>query len=133
MSNFIDLLTPTQTAIFVALSAGVGLADVHDHVKHGTEPNFVKVGPITGTNEGAREEQLESFEVEIHSIYRGADRAELMAIMHQVRTSLDGVAIFADGVSFWTPEFVSQAASDAGPDGITYAGISTFKVTAEPA
>jgi hypothetical protein len=44
-------------------------------VKQGTEPNFVKIGAINGTNEGAREEQREEFEVEVHSIYRGADRA----------------------------------------------------------
>jgi hypothetical protein len=129
----IDLLSPTQAAVFQALEAGVSLAPVHDHVKQGTEPNFVKIGAINGTNDSAREEQREEFEVEVHSIYRGSDRSELIAIMHEVRLSLDGVAIAADGVSFWTPEFLSQAISDAGPDGVTYAGISTFLVNAEPA
>jgi hypothetical protein len=133
MSGFIDLMAPTQAAVFAALEAGVTLAPVHDHVNQGTEPNFVKIGAINGTNEGAREEQREEFEVEVHSIYRGKDRGELMAIMHQVRTALDGVAIAAEGVSFWTPEFLTQAISDAGPDGITYAGISAFLVSAEPA
>jgi hypothetical protein len=131
--SFIDLMAPAQAAVFAALDAGVTRAPVHDHVKQGTEPNFVKIGAINGTNQGAREEQREEFEVEIHSIYRGSDRAELMAIMHEVRISLDGVDISADGVSFWTPEFLSQAISDAGPDGVTYAGISTFLVSAEPA
>jgi hypothetical protein len=133
LDRFIDLMSPTQAAVFRALEAGVTLAPVYDHVKPGTEPNFVKIGAINGTNEGAREEQREEFEVEVHSIYRGADRTELIAIMHQVRQSLDGVAIAADGVSFWTPEFLAQAISDAGPDGVTYAGISTFLVSAEPA
>jgi hypothetical protein len=133
MTGFIDLMSPTQAAVFKALETGVTLAPVHDHVKPGTEPDFVKIGAINGTNEGAREEQREEFEVEIHSIYRGADRTRLMDIMHEVRTSLDGVEIAADGASFWAPEFLMQAISDAGPDGVTYAGISTFLVSAEPA
>jgi hypothetical protein len=129
---FIDLMAPTQAAVFTALKSGVSKVPVHDHVKPGTEPSFVKIGAINGTNDSAREEQREEYEVEIHSIYRGADRTELMAIMHEVRTALDGVDIAAEGVSFWTPEFLSQAISDAGPDGVTYAGISTFLVSAEP-
>jgi hypothetical protein len=129
----IDLLSPLQAAIFAALEAGVELAAVHDTVKQDTAPPFVLIGSIDGTNAGAREEQLEDFEVEIHSIYRGADRTQLMAIMNEVRTALDGVSISANGASFWTPEYVSQAVSTAGPDGVTYAGISVFKVTAEPA
>jgi hypothetical protein len=131
--SFIDLMSPTQAAVFSALEAGVTKAAVYDHVKQGIGPNFVKIGAIYGTNEGAREEQREEFEVEVHSIYRGADRTELMAIMHEVRLALDGVEIAAGGVSFWTPEFLNQAISDAGPDGVTYAGISTFLVSAEPA
>jgi hypothetical protein len=128
----IDLMTPTQAAVFKALEAGVALAPVYDHVKPGTEPNFVKIGAIDGTNQSAREEQREEFEVEVHSIYRGADRGELMGIMHEVRVALDGVEIEAEGVDFWTPEFLNQAISDVGPDGVTYAGISTFLVSAEP-
>jgi hypothetical protein len=128
-----DLLTPTQAAIFKALEAGVTLAPVYDHVKPDTQPNFVKIGAIDGTNQSAREEQREEFEVEVHTIYRGADRGELMRMMHEVREALDGVEISAEGVDFWTPEFQTQAISDAGPDGVTYAGISTFLVSAEPA
>ena len=48
--SFIDLMAPTQAAVFAALEAGVTLAPVHDHVKAGTEPNFVKIGAINGTN-----------------------------------------------------------------------------------
>src|SRR4051794_12165799 len=104
----IDLMMPTQAAVFKALEAGVTLAPVYDHVKPGTEPNFVKIGAIDGTNQSAREEQREEFEVEVHSIYRGADRGELMGIMHEVRVALDGVEIEAEGVDFWTPEFLNQ-------------------------
>jgi hypothetical protein len=53
--------------------------------------------------------------------------------MNEVRNALEGVEIAAEGVSFWTPDFVSEAASDAGPDGVTYAGITVFNISAEPA
>lgn len=129
----LDLVSPTQAAVYAALAAGVTLAPVHDHVKQGTEPNFVQIGAIEVGNEGSKEEQRERIEVEVHTIYRGKDRAELLAIMHEVRTALDGVVIEADGVSFWAPEFLSAAASSAGPDGVTYAGISIFEIYAEPA
>lgn len=129
----IDLMSATQLAFFQALEAGVTLAAVHDHVKQDTNPPFVQVGTIETVNEGAKDEQSERLEVEIHTIYRGADRAALLAIMHQVRTSLDEVSIQAEGASFSTPVFVGAAASNAGPDGATYAGISTFEVYAEPA
>jgi hypothetical protein len=29
--------------------------------------------------------------------------------MHEVRKSLEGVAIAADGASFWTPDFVERS------------------------
>jgi hypothetical protein len=133
MTDIPDLLSPTQAAVFTALEAGVTLAPVYDSVKQGTEPPFVKIGTINGTNEGTKEDPRELFEVEIHTIYRGLDRTSLIAIMHEVRKSLEGVAIAADGASFWTPDFVSEAASDAGPDGVTYAGITVIEVSAEPA
>lgn len=133
MPDFVDLLTPTQAAVYAALKSRVTLAPVYDHVKQDTQPDFVKIGAIDGTNEGARDEQREQFIVEVQSVYRGGDRTQLMALMHEVRLSLDGIAIAAAGASFWTPEFLDQAISDAGPDGVTYAGISRFLVSAEPA
>jgi hypothetical protein len=131
----IDLLSPTQAAVVAALQAGVNsdLAAVYDTVDQDTQPPFVIVGEIRSTNDSAREEQLEEFEVDVHSVYRGGDRTVLMAIMHQVRTALDGVALAAAGVSFWKPEYLEAGISSAGPDGVTYAGVSTFKIVAEPA
>lgn len=130
----IDLLSPTQAAIFAALEAGVTSAPVLDSVKQDTPPPFVKIGAIDGTNDSARDEQREEFEIEVHTIYRGGDRTALMAIMHEVREALEGAELAAAGVSFWSPTFVSQAVSDAGSDGVTYAGISVFRVeNVEPA
>jgi hypothetical protein len=127
----IDLMSAGQAAIFAALETGVVLATVHDHVKQDTAPPFVKIGAIATNNEGGKGEQAETLEVEIHTIYRGADRSVLLAIMHQVREALDEQQLAGGGASF-RPTFATAAASDAGPDGVTYAGITTFEVFAEP-
>jgi hypothetical protein len=66
-------------------------------------------------------------------VIRGAGRAPLLAIMHAARVALDDVQLTGDGVDFSTVTFVSASASDAGPDGVTYAGVSNFEVYGEPA
>lgn len=130
----LDLMSAAQEAFFTALAAAIppGTASVHDHLKQGTQPPFVHVGGIDEENVGSKGEQGSRFEVEVHSVYKGADRSELLAIMHQVRLALDGQPIAAAGVEFSTPAFIGAAASMAGHDGLTYAGISTFEVFAEP-
>jgi hypothetical protein len=70
-----DLISPTQAAVFAALEAGVQGAPVYDHVKQDTPPPFVKIGTIEGTNVGSKEDPREEFDVEVHTIYRGADRS----------------------------------------------------------
>jgi hypothetical protein len=129
----IDLMSATQAAVFGALDDRVTLAPVHDHVKQDTDPPFVKIGTIETISEGGKDEQAETLQVEVHTIYRGADRSALLAIMHEVREALEGQTITAPDASFWTPTFIGAVASEAGPDGVTYAGISTFEVFAEPA
>jgi hypothetical protein len=126
----IDLMSAGQEAVFVALEAGVDLASVHDHVKQDTDPPFVKIGEITTSNEGTKGDQAEILEVEVHTVYRGADRSVLLAIMHQEREALDEQTLSAGGAAFRV-RFVSAAASDAGPDGVTYAGIGVFELFAE--
>ena len=128
----IDLMSATQEGVYGPLKAAVSLAAVHDHVKQGTQPPFVQLGSIDSSNEGTKHEQRELISFEVHTIYRGADRRELLAIMHEVR-QLDGVVPEVDGVSYSAIEFVNQVASNAGSDGVTYAGISTFEIYAEPA
>jgi hypothetical protein len=129
----IDLMSATQTAVYQALVSGGLSIPVYDHVKQDTQPNFIKIGHISCANEGTKEDQQERFEVEIHAIYRGSDRGELLGIMHEVRKTLDREPLAFNGVSFWQPDFLTAMVSDAGPDGVTYAGISTFEVVAEPA
>lgn len=129
----IDLLTATQAAAFAALEAGVTLAETYDVIPQDTQPNFVKIGEIKIVNVGSKHAQAERFEVEVQSIYRGKDRTELMAIMHQVRCSLDGQALAAVGVAFGPCEYTGGGISDAAKDGETYAGVGVFEVDAEPA
>lgn len=131
----IDLMSAAQEAAFKALAAAIPpeLAEVYDHVPQGTEPNFVKLGAIEASNEGDKDDQRERFELEVHTIYRGADRSRLLAIMHQVRLALDDQPLELEGVDFSTPSFLSAAASDPASDGVTYAGITTFEIYAEPA
>lgn len=126
----IDLMSACQEAVYVALAAGVTNASVHDHLVQDTEPPFVKIGEITTTNEGTKGSQAETLEVEVHTIYRGADRGALLAIMHQEREALDEQILSAGGATFRS-KFVSAAVSDAGSDGVTYAGLSVFELFGE--
>lgn len=130
----IDLMRATQDAFFEALSAAVPptLATVRQHVKQDTRPPLVIIGTIESDNEGSGE-QTEHLYVEVQSIYRGGDRAELLAIMHAVRVALDGKPLAATDAELTAPRFVGAVASDAGSDGVTYAGISNFELWATAA
>lgn len=131
----IDFLSAAQLAVINALKAGVApaLARVFDVVPQGIEPNFVKLGEIALEQLGTKDEPRVRIELEVHSIYRGKDRGVLLQMMHAAHESLDGQPIAAAGIDFTWPELLAAAASDAGPDGVTYAGISTFEFFAEPA
>ena len=135
MSDFIDLITPSQDAVVARLKAGVSpaLGSVHQHVKQDTQPPFVMVGSIDAANEGSKGSQAENITVELHFVTRGPSRAPLMALMHAARACLEGAALEADGVVFETPNYLGATVSNAGADGVTYAGISTFEFIAEPA
>lgn len=131
----IDLIQPTQDAVFAALAAAVMPhgAIVRQHVKQGQEPPFVKIGQIDTDNVGSKGEQGERLTVEVQTIFRGEARGPLLDIMGTVRAALDDQPLAAEGVSFSTPIFLGATASDAGSDGVTYAGISNFEIYAEPA
>ncbi len=135
MSEPVDLMSATQQAVFRALLAGVPghIAAVYDHIDQDTQPPFVRIGAIEAVNESDKSDQCERFEVEVHSIYRGSDRSALLAIMHRARCALDGPVLEAPDATFDTPELLAAAASDAGVDGVTYAGISKFEIYAEAA
>lgn len=133
--DIVDLITPSQDAVIARLKAGVPpeLGSVHQHVKQDTPPPFVMVGSIDSSNEGSKGSQSEAITVELHFVTRGSSRAPLMALMNAARASLDGQDLEADGVQFESPNYLGATVSNAGPDGVTYAGISTFEFIAEPA
>ena len=133
--DIVDLVTPSQDAVVARLKADVPpeLGSVHQHVKQDTKPPFVMVGSIDISNEGSKGSQTELVSVELHFVTRGSSRAPLLALMHAARAALEGRELEADGVQFETPNFMGSTVSNAGPDGVTYAGISTFEFYAEPA
>lgn len=138
MSEPIDLMSAVQAAFYQALAAGVPeeLAEVFDTVPQGKNGSYVQVGEIDSENEGDKDEQRERFEVTINSSYFGKNRPLLLAIMHAVRTALDGEPLAFEGVSFSTPEYVGASAGSTPimtPNGLLYGGATVFEIYAEPA
>jgi len=126
-----DLVEATRGAAFEAIAAAV--PDVLDFVRHDTQPPFTMLGDIDFENEGSKEDPLLDITLELITVYRGKDRAQLIAMMGAAGGALSGAELVADGVAFSRPRLVSGSVSGAGPDGVTFAGVQTFTLTAEPA
>jgi hypothetical protein len=132
----IDLLQAAQTAVYQQLAAADGLTAlcaVYDHVPQNTQPPMTIVGDLDSENAGGKGEQYEELIVEIVAVYRGSARGPLLDIMHQQRIALDGQSIEHAGVTFGQPEFLGAKTNGPASDGVTYAGISHFRICAEPA
>ena len=131
----VDLLTPSQDAVFARLKAGVppNIASVLQHVKQDTQPPYIVIGAIDSDNGATKGGQGEQISVDIHFVHRGPGRAPLFVMMHAARQALDGQPLEAEGVAFETPNFLGSSATTAGQDGVTYAGLSQYEFFAEPA
>lgn len=131
----IDMITPAQDAVIARLKDGVPpeLGSVHQHVTQDTKPPFVMIGAIDTSNEGSKGNQNELVMVDLHFVFRGSTRAPLIALMQAARAALEGQPLVGEGVDFETPNWTGSSVSNAGPDGVTYAGISTYEFHAEPA
>lgn len=130
----VDTLQATQDAIFAALDAVIpsDLALVRQAVKQDTQPPFVIVGDMD-VEAAAKGSRFDRITIEVHSVYRGAARRGLLAIMAAVRDALDDQPLDdTGGCTFSTPSFIS-AGTALGDDGVTYAGVIQFEVFAEPA
>jgi hypothetical protein len=131
----INLVEAARGAVFIAIAAG--LAGVNavalDTVPQDQEPNFVQLDDLDWINEGGKRDPELRITIDIVTIYRGEDRAELLAIMHANERALVDVRLEADGVILQGGRVVAGSASGAGPDGVTYAGLQTFELYAEPA
>lgn len=133
--EFIDLLGPSQDAVFARLKEGVpaAIATVHQHVKQDTQPPYIVIGAIDSDNGAAKGGQTEQISVDIHFVHRGTSRAPLFTMMHAARRALEGQPLVAEGVEFETPNWLGSSGTTAGPDGVTYAGLSQYEFFAEPA
>ena len=56
----------------------------------GHHPPFHLVGDMDSDNIGGKDEQFEQINVDVHTVYKGADRRELLGLMHTVRIAIDG-------------------------------------------
>lgn len=131
----VDLVEASRGALFDAIAAGlVGSGFVaRDHVKQDSDPRFVQIGDIEWTNEGGKDDVTLRLIFDVVTVYRGADRAELLAVMHRNFLALHGVELEADGVVLRAAELIGGSASNAASDGVTYAGLQSFEICVEPA
>ncbi|OWK27578.1 hypothetical protein [Sphingomonas dokdonensis] len=130
-----DLVEAARGAVFVAIAAGLeGLNAVAlDHVPQDQPGNFVQLDDLDWSNEGGKQDPELRITIDVVTIYRGQDRAELLGIMHANERALVDAPIVADDVAITGVSLVGGSASGAGPDGLTYAGLQTFELFAEPA
>ena len=134
-----DLLEPAQDALFGALVALEGNAELPDglqvfqHVPEDTQPPMIVVGQLSSENAEDKGELIEEITAEIHFVYRGSSRALLLAMMRAGRGVLQNAAIEAAGAIFERPRWVAAEASNALADGVTYVGLQVFKFYAQPA
>ena len=104
-----------------------------DHVPQDQPGNFVQLDDLDWSNEGGKQDPELRITIDVVTIYRGQDRAELLGIMHANERALVDAPIVADDVAIAGVSLVGGSASGAGPDGLTYAGLQTFELFAEPA
>lgn len=131
----LDLMTGAQDAT-IALLRDQLPAEQRGMVRHSPKENAVPpwhlVGDINADSEDDKGEQLEKLTVDIHTVYRGSDRRELLALLHQVHLATRRAKVDLAGANYrfrWLGAIASTAASD----GVTYAGVTTIEVTAQPA
>lgn len=133
--NEIDLVEAARGAVFVAIEAGLAGVDAValDHVPQDQEGNFVQIDDLDWSNEGGKRDPELRLTIDIVTIYRGQNRAELLAIMHANHRALIDEPIAAEGVTITGVQLLAGSASGAGLDGLTYAGLQSFELFAEPA
>ncbi len=133
--NEVDLVEAARGAIFVAIAAGlIGTGAVAlDHVPQDQPGNFVQLDDLDWTNEGGKHDPELRITIDVVSIYRGENRAELLRIMNANHRAVVEATLTAPGVILQAARLLGGGASGAGADGVTYAGLQTFELYAEPA
>lgn len=128
----VNLIEAARGAVFTRLEAIVG-GPVFDHLPQDTAPPFRKIGEIEWSAGDAKFDGTLSVTIEIVTLYRGQDRAELIAMIGANRTALHEQALEQDGVIVHQIAEVAGQISDAASDGVTYAAIQHFEMEVEPA
>lgn len=133
----INLMDACQAAVFAALSGRaelVALSQVTQHVKQDMleDGPITRIGKIESEPVGGKGQQLELVAVDVETIYRGMSQADVLAIMHEQRLALEGQALTAEGAELDTPEWAGGMVDGPAADGVTYAGIQTFTIFAQP-
>lgn len=132
----LDLMTGAQDAVVQLLRAQLPPEQremVRHSLKQGTVPPFHLIGDVTSDNAGGKDEQLEQIEVDVHTVYKGTDRRELLALMHQVRLATDDKRLEIGAAHFRVTWSGASAGTASTVDGVTYAGVTTLDLIAEPA
>ncbi len=137
----INLIEAAQDALFAALvpleqdatlTALLGTpVQVFQHVPENAQPPMIVLGHIASKPTGSKYDETEHVSAEVQYVFRGAERAKLLAMMKAGRLLITA-GLTAAGVAFETPEWMGDEAGDAIADGVTYVGINNFEFHAEP-
>ena len=131
----VDLLTGAQDAAIALLREQLP-PDQRGMARHtlleGAQPPWHLIGDVDTENQGSELEQIEKISLDVQTVYRGRDRSALLALMHQVRLATDKARLTLDGGQYRF-RWLGSAASQAASDGVTFAGVTTLEIMAEPA
>jgi len=132
-----DVLQAVQDAVFLKLKAALiaaGYPQVFQSIPQGTEPPFTMVGDMNAEPLGGKLDTSKRVTVDVHFVYRGEERRGLLTMMNAAYWGLFGkVPDDIDGVTFCGPIDWLDDDTSTGTDGVTFAGLSTWEVCAEPA
>ena len=128
----IDLSRAVQQASYDALSAGVTLAPVYQHVPDDKRAPYVVIEGSTVTYLGGKDGGLERHDLSIMTVSREPGRLPVLALQAEVREALNGVPMTAAGADLSAPE-IQSAADQLLDDGLTYVGSQRFTIFAQAA
>lgn len=135
MPDIADLWQGARDAVYDALNAAIApdVALVRQSVDENTPLPVILIGDMDGERAGGKRERSDRITLDVQAMYRGADRAGLLAIMAKIRNALDDQEIAADGVTFPTSPTWLSGSTTVMADGVTRVGIHQYEIIVEPA
>jgi hypothetical protein len=127
-----EALSAAQAVAYAALSAGVTLAQVFQHVPEGTDPAqaVVIIGDIQADAESiaSKDDQDKEITLSIVSVIKARGTKPLFAIQAQVEAALDKLEASQGG---WTLHFIAKdSEAILVGDGEIYVGKNNYTVLA---